>query len=63
LFSRYSLSPDRYTRRPIVTWVYSDGRIPFVFSITSDASAIPRAFRALVPLKMTSSILSLRSAL
>ncbi len=61
LFSRYSLSPERKILRVIVTSVYSVGKIPFVLWITRETSAIPIGFLLFVPLKITFSILSLRS--
>ncbi len=63
LFKKYSLSPDLKTRLVIVTSEYSIGRIPFVFSIVIETSAIPRGFLFFVPLNMTSSILSLLKTL
>ena len=47
----------------MVTSEYSVGRIPLVFSMVSETSAIPMGFRFFVPLKITSSILSLRNVL
>jgi hypothetical protein len=61
LFKKYSLSPERNTRRVIVTSLYSEGRIPFVFSMVMETSATFNGLRDFVPLKITSSILSDRS--
>ena len=60
LFSRYSLSPERKRRRVIITSLYSWGRIFRVLSMVRETSAMPSGFCLSVPLKMTSSICSLR---
>src|SRR5690606_6953450 len=62
LLRRYSLSPERKILLVIVTSEYSVGRMPLLFSIVKDTSAIPIGLRLAVPLKITFSILSLRSA-
>ena len=60
-FKRYSLSPERYKRRPMVTSRYSEGRMPLWLSKVSRTSAKAACLRLLVPLKITPSILSERS--
>src|SRR5699024_1115177 len=60
---RYSLSPERYNRREMVTSLYSVGRRPRLFTKVRDTSAIPRAFFLAVPLKMTFVMLAERSRL
>ena len=50
---KYSLSPERYKRRVMVTSLYSMGRMPLSFTKVSETSAIPRAFFLAVPLKIT----------
>lgn len=53
LFSRYSLSPDRYSLRVILTSLNSVGRIPLLFSMVTETSDRPKAFFVAVPLKIT----------
>ena len=52
---RYSLSPDRYARRPIDTSAKSIGSCPSALSSVRIASAMPCGRRACEPAKMTSS--------
>src|SRR5579863_4733887 len=59
----YSESPERNNVREIVTSAPSTGNLPEELSNVSATSARPRAGRFAVPMKMTSSILELRSAL
>ena len=58
----YSLSPERNSRRVIVTSVNSIGSMPAELSIVSDTSARPSAGRLAVPAKITSSIFWDRTA-
>ena len=53
--------PDLDLVREMVTSAYSIGRTPSWLSIVSSTSARPSGGRPLVPAKMTSSILALRS--
>ncbi len=58
----YSDSPVRKSVRVMVTSVKSSDSMPSELSIVSDTSARPRAGRAWVPAKMTSSIFCDRTA-
>ena len=60
---KYSESPERNTRREIVTSLNSVGRMPRSFLKVRWTSARPRGLRPGAPLKMTSSIESPRSCL
>src|SRR5690625_6294258 len=53
LLIRYSLSPDRYNLRVMVSSLYSTGKMPLSFTNVRETSAIPRAFLLAVPLKIT----------
>src|SRR5690625_7581866 len=53
LLIRYSLSPDRYNLRVLVSSLYSTGKMPLSFTNVRETSAIPRAFLLAVPLKIT----------
>src|SRR6056297_2013110 len=53
LLIRYSLSPDRYSRRVMVSSLYSVGRMPLLLTNVRDTSARPSAFFLAVPLKIT----------
>ena len=61
MLSRYSLSPERKILRVIVTSEYSVGRIPLSLTSVIETSDIPIGLRWRVPLKITFSILSIRS--
>jgi hypothetical protein len=58
---KYSLSPERYSRRLIAISGTSRARRPFSFDMVSVTSAMFSALRVSVPLKMMSSIDSARS--
>src|SRR5690625_14078 len=53
LLIRYSLSPDRYNLRVMVSSLYSTGKMPLSFTNVRETSAIPRASLLAVPLKIT----------
>ena len=59
---RYSLSPERYRSRAMLTSRYSVGRRFLVFSKVRVTLETPPGLRFLVPLKMTEVILSRRSS-
>src|SRR5439155_4702878 len=60
--SKYSESPDRYSRRVTRTSSYSMGNWPSELSSTSDTSAMPSGCRLAEPAKITSSGLRARTA-
>src|SRR5919202_3720756 len=62
-FSRYSLSPERYSRRVTRTSWYSIGRLRSSLSSTSETSAMPSGCLDADPAKMTSSGLRALTAL
>ena len=57
LLIRYSLSPERYSRRDTVTSSKSKSKIWALLSNVNDTCAIPSGLRSALPAKMTSSIL------
>ena len=61
-FSRYSLSPERSSRRVSTTSLNGIGSSPSLFSKCSDTSAMFTALRADEPWKITSSIFAPRMA-
>src|SRR5260370_28081301 len=61
-FSRYSLSPDLYSRRVTRTSSNSMGKLPSELSSSSDTSAIPRGCLLAEPAKITSSGFRARTA-
>ena len=63
LFKKYSLSPFRYTRRPISISLYSMGSLPLLLWTIKDTSQTLNGLKSADPLKITSSILELRSTL
>ncbi len=60
-FSRYSLWPERDSRRVTTTSWYAIGRVPSELSNTRDTSATFTGRRPVEPWKMTSSIFPPRS--
>ena len=60
---RYSLSPERNTRRVTCTSLYAKGSLPSWLSIRMETSAKPRGFLFSVPANIISSILSPRRLL
>jgi len=63
LLIRYSLSPERYTRRVTSTSAKSSGRCESALSKISDTSAMPVGWRVSLPLKITSCMWDPRNAL